>query len=109
MDLRRRPLHSPGSRCRAPGCALCRAGLALPILPVLNLSVFASGELVHDRYLYLPSIGLALLIGLGLSRLKVGRVQWFGQPALRFAGVLLLTLGLGFATVNQHQYWASEL
>jgi len=83
--------------------------LALPILPVLNLSVFASGELVHDRYLYLPSIGLALLVGLGLSRLKVGRAQLFGQPALRFASVLLLTLGLGFATVNQHQYWASEL
>jgi tetratricopeptide (TPR) repeat protein len=83
--------------------------LALPILPVLNLSVFAGGELVHDRYLYLPSIGLALLIGLGLSHLNVGRLQLLGQPILRFAGVLLLTLGLGFATVNQHQYWASEL
>ncbi|MEN3330727.1 MAG: protein O-mannosyl-transferase [Blastocatellia bacterium] len=83
--------------------------LVLPILPVLNLSVFAGGELVHDRYLYLPSIGLALLVGLGLSRLNVGHLQLFGQPALRFAGILLLTLGLGFATVNQHQYWASEL
>jgi len=83
--------------------------LALPILPVLNLSVFAGGELVHDRYLYLPIIGLALLVGFGLSRLKVGHAQLFGQPALRFAIVLALILGLGFATVNQHQYWASEL
>ncbi|MFL6275114.1 MAG: tetratricopeptide repeat protein [Blastocatellia bacterium] len=83
--------------------------LALPILPVLNLSVFANGELVHDRYLYLPVIGLGLLVGLGLSRLQAGAAQLFGQPALRFAGVLLLVLGLGFATVSQHQYWASEL
>src|SRR6185369_4744820 len=83
--------------------------LALPILPVLNLSVFAGGELVHDRYLYLPIIGLALLVGLGLSRLEFGRAQLFGQPALRFALVLSLVLGLGLATVNQHQCWASEL
>jgi protein O-mannosyl-transferase len=83
--------------------------LTLPILPVLNLSVFVGGELVHDRYLYLPSIGLALLAGLGLSRLQIGSAQLFGQPALRVAAVSLLTLGLGFATVNQHQYWASEL
>jgi protein O-mannosyl-transferase len=83
--------------------------LALPILPVLNLSVFAGGELVHDRYLYLPTIGLALLVGLGLSRLNAGRAQLFGQPALRFVLVLSLALGLGLVTANQHQYWASEL
>src|SRR5437016_386201 len=29
MDLRRRPIHSPCDCCRAPGCALCRAGLAV--------------------------------------------------------------------------------
>src|SRR5207253_11413101 len=50
-----------------------------------------------------------LLVGLGLSRLQAGGAQLFGQPALRFAAVLLLVLGLGFATVRQHQYWASEL
>lgn len=83
--------------------------LALPILPVVNLSVFAGGELVHDRYLYLPTIGLALLVGLGLSRLEAGRAQLFGQPALRFVLILSLVLGMGLVTVNQHQYWASEL
>src|SRR5581483_2683824 len=62
--------------------------LTLPILPVLNLAVFANGELVHDRYLYLPVIGLGLLVGLGLSRLQTSGAQLFGQPALRFAGVL---------------------
>ncbi|HJQ25538.1 MAG TPA: tetratricopeptide repeat protein [Blastocatellia bacterium] len=83
--------------------------LTLPILPVLNLSVFANGELVHDRYLYLPVFGLGLLVGLGLSRLQTSGAQLFGQPALRFAAVLAIVLGLGFATVSQHQYWASEL
>jgi tetratricopeptide (TPR) repeat protein len=82
--------------------------LVLPLLPVLNLSVFAGGELVHDRYLYLPVLGLALLAGLGLSRLQ-GKARLFGQPALQVAAALALVLMLGFSTVNQHQYWASEL
>ncbi|HEY9231589.1 MAG TPA: hypothetical protein VIS78_05565, partial [Blastocatellia bacterium] len=53
--------------------------LALPILPVLNLPVFANGELVHDRYLYLPVFGLGLLVGVGLSRLQAAGAQRFGQ------------------------------
>jgi protein O-mannosyl-transferase len=49
-----------------------RAGFAavwmlVPLLPLLNLTVFPNGEIVHDRYLYLPSMGFALLVGLALS------------------------------------------
>lgn len=41
------------------------------LLPVLNLRVFNPDEsLVHDRYLYLPSIGFCLLASLGLMKLS---------------------------------------
>jgi tetratricopeptide (TPR) repeat protein len=41
--------------------ALAALWMLIPILPVLNTSVFFR-ELVHDRYLYLPSVGFAILI-----------------------------------------------
>src|SRR5205085_3551470 len=75
--------------------------LALPLLPVLNLSVFAGGELVHDRSLYLPVLGLALLLGLGLSRLR-GKARLFGHPSLQVAAGVVLTLTLGRSTLSQH-------
>ena len=83
--------------------------LALPVLPVLNLSIFADGELVHDRYLYLPTIGLAMLVGLGVSRLNLGSALLFGRPAAPIVLSLVLMAGLGSVTISQHQYWASEL
>ncbi|HEX8088494.1 MAG TPA: hypothetical protein VF762_06545, partial [Blastocatellia bacterium] len=61
--------------------AMAVAWLTLPILPVLNLSVFAEGETVHDRYLYLPSIGFAIIAAIALRHLNLGAAKLFGQPA----------------------------
>jgi protein O-mannosyl-transferase len=83
--------------------------IILPILPVLNISAFRSGELVHDRYLYLPSIGLSVIIALALRRANVGRMKLFGQPAFQVVSVLALTGALGFATANQHIHWTNDL
>jgi Tfp pilus assembly protein PilF len=48
--------------------------LFLPLLPVLvGVRVFRFGDLAHDRYLYLPSVGLCLLVGLGAKRLAARR------------------------------------
>lgn len=39
--------------------------VVLPLLPVLyGMRFFATPELVQDRYLYLPSVGMCLLVGL---------------------------------------------
>jgi hypothetical protein len=83
--------------------------LALPILPLLNISVFREGEMVHDRYLYLPSVGLSIMLAFVLSRLCSGRSRLFGRPILQVVSGLALTGALGAATAYQHIHWASNL
>ena len=60
-----------------PGAALAILWLILPILPVLNVRVFTEGHFVHDRYLYLPSIGFAMLVGMGFGRPRKSGLQAF--------------------------------
>ena len=41
----------------------------IPLSPVLDLHSLTVGDIVHDRYLYLPSVGFALLIALVIRAL----------------------------------------
>jgi len=44
--------------------------ILLPLLPALALiRVYPGGDIAHDRYLYLPSVGLCLLVGWTAARL----------------------------------------
>jgi Tfp pilus assembly protein PilF len=84
------------------------AWIVLPLLPVLNIGIFFKDDFLHDRYLYLPSIGLALLVGLATRAI-------FGQksgPALRIGaltGFVLLLFFLGASTVIQAAPWQDNL
>ena len=75
--------------------------LVLPLLPLMKLSVFVHGEIAHDRYLYLPSIGLVLLLGLAARAILehttgTGRKIWIGvflaMAALFFCGTMIQSL-----------------
>jgi len=70
--------------------------MVIPILPVLNLRAFIEGHLVHDRYLYLPSFGFAMLVAMGLRHVDFGS-RILGQPALQLgiAGLLGYPLIVG--------------
>jgi tetratricopeptide (TPR) repeat protein len=83
--------------------------MALPLVPVLNLSVFNTGGFAHDRFVYLPSIGFAILAGLAIRRLRLQRFVLFGQPAPEVAVVLCLAALFGVLTATQVQYWQDEL
>ena len=83
--------------------------LVLPILPVLNISVFGEGEAVHDRYLYLPSIGFAIIVGVAFRSLNIGRAKLFGRSAVQMAAAVLITFALVFVTSSKHVYWASDM
>ena len=80
---------------RSPKIALAFTWMLVPLLPALDLRAFIEGHLVHDRYLYLPSFGFAMLVALGIRHLNVGS-RLLGQPALQLgiAGVLALAMGM---------------
>jgi Tfp pilus assembly protein PilF len=86
---------------------VCLAWILISLLPViLNMFVFPLGEWVHDRYLYLPSVGFCLLLVIAGEELV--RVCHLGS---RTAGVLAAVLALCYGAVglaNQIQ-WGSEV
>jgi tetratricopeptide (TPR) repeat protein len=78
------------------------------ILPVLNLKAFNQEEsLLHDRYLYLPSVGFCLLLAVMLDRVTSrsgARRRWV------FAGATLLIATVYFGlTLTQNRSWKSDL
>jgi Flp pilus assembly protein TadD len=81
--------------------AFCAMWMILPIVPVLNLRLFPRGELVHDRYMYLPSIGFAILAGAALRRLR--------PRALQVPVVACVLAALAFGTVRQSGQWANSV
>ena len=88
---------------RAAGYAT--AWLVIPLLPALDTFVFQNGELVHDRYFYVPSIGASLLVALIVDRALAGQPVVFGQPLRVVGAALLLAAVLGFCAVREARYW----
>ena len=83
--------------------------MALAILPVLNFRLLPEGEIAHDRYLYLPSVGFAILVALALRQVFGGRGYFLRRPAWVIAGMVAACLLLGVATVRQSLYWSDDL
>jgi tetratricopeptide (TPR) repeat protein len=83
--------------------------LLLPLLPELNLRTFARVEVVHDRYLYLPSAGFAILAALGIRKIRLGSWNALGQPVAQFVVLLAIAAGMTFGLVDQGQYWSDNI
>lgn len=82
--------------------------LGLFLLPVLNLKAFNPDEsLLHDRYLYLPSVGFALLMGLSVAWISA-RFRSRQRSAFAIAAVLSGTILFGL-TVYQNGFWKDDL
>jgi tetratricopeptide (TPR) repeat protein len=77
------------------------------LLPVFDLGVFPQGDIVHDRYFYVPSFGAALLLALALDRLSRGKLL-FGIPRRWLLATAALLALLSYGTVNAMSYWASD-
>lgn len=81
----------------------------VPLLPVLNVGAFRRGDLIHDRYLFLPTMGFAMLIAYAIRKLRSGSGDLLGLPAIQGVAVLILAASLGFATAYQHVDWANDI
>src|SRR5581483_2519320 len=79
-----------------------------PLAPVLYLRPLAPDDFAHIRYLYLPTIGLALLLAFLLGKFSLGGLRVFGRPALPMAIALVLLAAAGLATARAEMHWATN-
>ncbi|MDR3674425.1 MAG: tetratricopeptide repeat protein [Acidobacteriota bacterium] len=83
--------------------------LVLPLIPLLNLRVFVANDFAHDRYLYLPSVGFAVLIAMLLKKMCWGPPRWLGIPTSLFVAGLCLATALSYGTVTESSYFRDNL
>jgi tetratricopeptide (TPR) repeat protein len=81
--------------------------LLVGLAPALYLRNFGNGDFVRDRYIYLPSIGFAILAALGLRQLPSIK-QWSIQ-AVHGCAVVVLCSGYLCASIAQQVYWGNDL
>ena len=84
----------------------CAIGAAICLIPVLNLKVFQYREIMHDRFLYLPSAFFAILVAELLfgQRLSAKRTRTTLYAAL---GVCLIVLNVS-ALLIQSPAWRND-
>jgi hypothetical protein len=82
--------------------------MVMPLLPLLDLRAFVETDFAHDRYLYLPSVGFAMLVALGLRRIPVRRPEWWGLSWTQGVSVLVLAALLAVDAVYQSIYFAND-
>ena len=76
----------------------------ITLAPALKLSVFSPGEIVHDRYIYLASVGFCLTVSYVLGRISAGGMSFgISVPAL----VVLIYCSI--VTFNQQAFWENDL
>ena len=92
---------------RMPEIKLAAIWMVVPLLPHLSTLVFTSDEIIHDRYLYLPMAGVALLVAALLTR--TSQIAHLPLPNRSVALASALVLGiLCVGTVAQNRRWRSE-
>jgi protein O-mannosyl-transferase len=73
---------------RFQSVSLGEAIVILPLIPILGgLRVYEHGNIAHDRYLYLPSVGLCILATILFSKLQLTT-----KMAQRFGGGLMVAI-----------------
>jgi Tfp pilus assembly protein PilF len=94
---------------RSRPAAFFAAWLVLPLIPLLNIRVFIANDFAHDRYLYLPSVGLAVLGAMLLKRACPGQPRWLGVPATLLGAAVCLAAVMSYGTMTQSGYFRDNL
>jgi hypothetical protein len=81
----------------------------VPILPTLYLRAVAPDNFVHDRFLYLPSVGIVILIALGVEQISASQLLSGSGVVVKWTTVGILC-GVAFVGVLNHQVqWANNI
>jgi hypothetical protein len=83
--------------------------LVLPLIPLLNIRVFIANDFAHDRYLYLPSVGFAVLMAMLLKKVCWGPPRWLGIPTSLLAAGMCLAAVLGYGAITESSYFSDNL
>ncbi len=81
--------------------------LLVGLAPALYLRNFGNGDFVRDRYMYLPSIGFAILAAMALRRLP--SIKGWSAQAVQWCAVLVLCGSYVCASIAQQVYWGNDL
>ena len=76
---------------------------ALPLAPAFILPALFPTDYGHDRYLYLPCLGFAMLVGILIER------TLSTKKSARWLALGALVVGFSVATSAQIIYWANDL
>ncbi len=79
----------------------------LTLLPAFDFGVFPPGQLVHDRYFYLPGFGAALIVALAMGKLAHGPVV-FRLPRVWLLASLTLLVPLCYGSAYAAKFWTSD-
>jgi protein O-mannosyl-transferase len=93
-------------------CSRWRLGLAvalivIPIFPALAvIRIYPQGDMTHDRYLYVPTVGLALLIAIAIKKLWAnGKPAKVAVSAIMLAVLVVASVG----TFVQQRYYQDDV
>ena len=89
--------------------AFAATWLALPLLPFLDIRLFVPSDYAHDRYLYVPSMGFAIIAACALRHLPLRHAKVLGLPAIPVAAAVSVAALLGYSTARQAAYFRNDL
>jgi tetratricopeptide (TPR) repeat protein len=90
---------------RAPSGFVALAWCLLPLLPALYIPALGKNTFA-ERYLYLPSVGFVLLVGLGLEALER---RGLASRRLMLGGLAVVVVAGGLATFQRNRVWHDNL
>ncbi|WP_187290217.1 tetratricopeptide repeat protein [Terriglobus saanensis] len=82
---------------------------AIFLLPALYLPALQEGAFIQDRYLYLPSAGLAIVVGLAIARVGSEGRKFLGMPRVQIVIAATLAVIMAFGIRREIYVWADNI
>ncbi len=83
--------------------------VVLMVPPIMGIYTFIPEDLVHDRYLYLPTVGLAIVCAWAIRKIRSPGWELFGAPGVQMSITLALGVIMAASTVAQDVYWTNDV